>query len=84
MREPYRENVNHLCTKGYSLKHFVSVDTYVIKAEENNLVRYTPEDWEKQTRGKVWFVEIPGGHESIFAYPYVDGLVEAFKRALEE
>ncbi|MCK4258963.1 MAG: amino acid adenylation domain-containing protein [Halanaerobiales bacterium] len=79
-----REHVNYLCTVGYSLKYIISTDTYIIKAEENNLVRYTPEDWKKQTYGKVWFVEIPGGHESIFAYPYVEGLAKAFKRAIEE
>ena len=79
-----RENVNRLCTVGYRLDHLISNDVYIIKAEENNLVRYTPEDWKKQTSGKVWFVEIPGGHESIFAYPYVQGLVKAFRRSLVE
>lgn len=79
-----REQVNHLCTVGFSLKHLISTDTYVIKSAENNLQRYTKKDWEKQTSGRVWFVEIPGGHESIFAYPYLAGLVKAFQQALEE
>lgn len=79
-----REQINYLCTVGFSLKHLVCTDTYVIKSEENNLLRYTKKDWEQQIFGKVWFVEIPGGHESIFAYPYVNGLARAFKRALEE
>lgn len=79
-----REHVNHLCTVGYLLDHLIRTNTYIIKAEENNLVRYTSRDWKKQVYGKVWFTEIPGGHESIFNYPYVEGLAKAFKRALEE
>jgi thioesterase domain-containing protein len=79
-----RENVDYLCTKGYTLRRLVYVDTYVIKAEENNLQRYTKEDWEKQVYGKVWFTEIPGGHETIFNPPYVEELTNQIRIALED
>lgn len=79
-----RQHINHLCQAKYWLKRYVEADTYVIKSEENNLDRFTKADWEEIVYGKVWFEEIPGGHESIFAYPYVEGLTKAFKRTLEE
>lgn len=79
-----RQHINHLCQPLYWVGRYVEADTYVIKSEENNLDRFTKEAWEEIVYGKVWFEEIPGGHESIFTYPYIDGLVKSFKRTLEE
>ena len=80
-----KENINYLCEKTMTqeIKDLVRSDIFVIKAEENNLERFSKEAWSNMTYGKVSFVEIPGTHDNLFSHPYVERLAEEIKEELD-
>ncbi|MCK4260943.1 MAG: hypothetical protein KAX49_18345 [Halanaerobiales bacterium] len=81
-----KENVDYLCQKklGQELKIIIETDIFVIKAEENNLPKFTLEAWSEMTYGNVSFCKIQGDHDSLFSYPYVERLADVIRNNLKE
>lgn len=65
-------------------KRLIKTPTYVIKAEQTKLRYFTLKDWEKIVKAKVVLTEISGNHETVWKYPHVNELSDAFKEILND
>ncbi|MCK4261003.1 MAG: amino acid adenylation domain-containing protein, partial [Halanaerobiales bacterium] len=80
-----KENVDYVCGKRVKeIKNIIEADIFVIKAEDNDAPKFTQEAWSEMTHGKVSFCELPGGHDDLLSFPYVERLADEIRNDLNK
>ncbi|HAR84866.1 MAG TPA: hypothetical protein DCR69_03975, partial [Clostridium sp.] len=83
-KKKIKESVCKIDEKVYIPKRLIKTPTYVIKAEQSNMPNFTLKDWQKIVNSEVVLTEISGSHGTIWKYPHVTELSDAFKEILND